>query len=178
MNDPMLALNDTAYGNPNVRVTLREIAEKVGGCIDTSHSFVAQESVGEAIMLTKRAGGDYPGDAGRLFHLHFNDNPGHWDDDMIVGVVRNTTYLETLYWLDRCGYAEWLSMDQHPYREDAAGATGEGILWLTPFDAMVPQRRTEIDATIAAQDGVATSRFLRSVLDHSDAPLVKPRQEV
>ncbi len=138
--------------------------DNVGVCIDTGHSFVAQESVGEAIVLAKRAGGGYPGTAGRLFHMHFNDNHGSWDDDMIVGTVHSTTYLETLYWLDRCGYREWLSMDQYPYREDAAGAIGESILWLTQFNAMVQQHRAAIDKIVASGDAVTTSRFLRNVL--------------
>ena len=43
--------------------------KNAGVCIDTGHSFVAGESVGEAIVLTKRAGD-------RLFHMHFNDNHG------------------------------------------------------------------------------------------------------
>jgi len=138
--------------------------DNVGVCIDTGHSFVAQESVGEAIVLATRAGGGYAGTAGRLFHMHFNDNHGSWDDDMIVGVVHGTAYLETLYWLDRCGYREWLSMDQYPYREDAVGAIGESILWIRTFEAIVEKNRASIDAVIRAGDGVTTSRFLRGIM--------------
>ena len=134
----------------------------VGVCIDTGHSFNAQESVGEAIVLAKRAGGGYSDTAGRLFHMHFNDNHGTWDDDMIVGSVHSTTYVETLYWLQRCGYGGWLSMDQYPYREDAAGAIGESILWLRQFDQIVQQHRPEIDKLIKTGDAVQTSRFLRT----------------
>ena len=86
------------------------------------------------------------------------------DDDMIVGSVHSVCYLETLYWLDRCGYEGWLSMDQYPYREDAAGAIGESILWLRKFDAILQAKRSVIDALIAAGDAVRTSAFLRSVL--------------
>ncbi|MCC6579614.1 MAG: sugar phosphate isomerase/epimerase [Phycisphaeraceae bacterium] len=139
----------------------------VGVCIDTGHSYVAQESVGEAIVLARRAGGGYPDTAGRLFHMHFNDNHGHWDDDMIVGSVHSSTYVETLYWLDRCGYAGWLSMDQYPYREDAVGAISESILWLRQFDDIVQRHRARIDALLTAGDAVATSRFLRSALGPS-----------
>jgi len=78
--------------------------------------------------------------------------------------VHSVCYLETLYWLDRCGYSGWLSMDQYPYREDAAGAIGESILWLHRFDEILQENRGEIDQLVAAGDAVETSRFLRGVL--------------
>lgn len=129
----------------------------VGVTIDTGHAFVAGENVGEAIVLAHRAGG-------RLFHMHFNDNHAAWDDDMIAGSVHTICYLEMLYWLDRCGYQGWLSMDQYPYREDAADAIGESILWLRQFDQLLRKHRQEIDKLVASNDAVATSRFLRKVL--------------
>lgn len=136
----------------------QEVDEKnVGVCIDTGHSFVAGESVGEAIVLAKRAGN-------RLFHMHFNDNHGSWDDDMIAGTVHSTTYIELLYWLDRIGYAGWLSMDQYPYREDAVGAIGESIQWVRQYQAIVEANRPTIDELIRQGDAVATSRFLRQAI--------------
>lgn len=129
----------------------------VGITIDTGHAFMGGEVVGEAIALAKRAGD-------RLFHMHFNDNFTNTDDDMIVGTVHTIAYLETLYWLDRCGYDGWLSMDQYPYREDAAGAIGESILWLTQYSSVLDEHRDVIDGLIEQQDAIATSRFLRSVL--------------
>ncbi len=129
----------------------------VGVTIDTGHAYIGGEVVGEAIVLTKRAGN-------RLFHMHFNDNHSTWDDDMIVGTVHTVCYLETLYWLDRCGYSGWLSMDQYPYREDAASAIGESILWLRRFDEVVQTHSAEIDQLVKTGDAVETSRFLRNVL--------------
>ena len=131
--------------------------DNVGVTIDTGHAFIAGETVGESVVLAKRAGD-------RLFHMHFNDNHGSWDDDMIVGTVHTVCYLETLYWLARCGYAGWLSMDQYPYREDAAGAIGESIEWLVRFEAMLETHRAAIDELVAAEDAVRTSRFLRQLL--------------
>jgi xylose isomerase len=131
--------------------------KNVGVCIDTGHSYVAGESVGEAIVLAKRAGD-------RLFHMHFNDNHGAWDDDMIAGTVHSTTYLETFYWLQRTGYQGWLSMDQYPYREDAATAIGESIAWLRTYEAIATEHRKNIDELVTRNDGVATSRFLRKAL--------------
>jgi xylose isomerase len=96
--------------------------------------------------------------------MHFNDNHGSWDDDMIVGSVHSVCYLELLYWLDRCEYTGWLSMDQYPYREDGAGAISESILWLCRFDEILQASRAEIDGLVAQADAVATSRFLRKAL--------------
>jgi xylose isomerase len=131
--------------------------KNVGVCIDTGHSFAAGENVAEAVVLAARCGK-------RLMHMHFNDNHGLWDDDMIVGSVHSVCYIELLYWLDRCGYDGWLSMDQYPYREDAAGAIAESIEWLRQFDAILQANRAAIDKLLAAGDAVATSRWLRGVL--------------
>jgi sugar phosphate isomerase/epimerase len=144
MADTLLMATQT--GLPNVGIT-----------IDTGHAFIGGEVIGEAIVLAKRAGN-------RLFHLHFNDNYTTTDDDMIVGSVHTVAYIETLYWLDRCGYDGWLSMDQYPYREDAAGAIGESILWLTTLSSVQDRYRTTIDNLVKQQDAVATSKFLRSFL--------------
>jgi xylose isomerase len=143
MADTLLMAVQT--GLPNVGVT-----------IDTGHSLIGGEVVGEAIVLAKRAGD-------RLFHMHFNDNHMTTDDDMIVGTVHTVVFLEALYWLDRCGYTGWLSMDQYPYREDAAGAIGESILWLTYFSTILDEYRADMDRLVEQQDPVATSRFLRSI---------------
>lgn len=131
--------------------------DNVGVTIDTGHAFVAGEVVGESIALAKRAGD-------RLMHMHFNDNFTAWDDDMIVGSVHSVAYIELLYWLDRCGYDGWLSMDQYPYREDAAGALGESVEWVARFNAVQRENRSAIEELLAQGDAVETSRFLRSVL--------------
>jgi sugar phosphate isomerase/epimerase len=144
MADTLLLAQETGFSN-------------VGVTIDTGHAFLAGEVVAESVVLAKRAGN-------RLFHMHFNDNHLTTDDDMIVGTVHTVCYLETLYWLDRCGYDGWLSMDQYPYREDAAGAIGESIEWLRQFSHVVDENRAAIDALVAGEDAIATSRFLRRVL--------------
>lgn len=129
----------------------------VGITIDTGHAFVAGEVVAESVVLAQRAGN-------RLMHMHFNDNYASWDDDMIVGTVHSIAYIEMLYWLDRTQYSGWLSMDQYPYREDAAGAIGESIEWVVRFQAVMEAHKPEIDELLKLGDPVATSRFLRRVL--------------
>lgn len=131
--------------------------KNVGVTIDTGHAFYAGEVVGESIILAKRAGD-------KLMHMHFNDNHATWDDDMIVGSVHTVCYIEMLYWLDRCGYEGYFSMDQYPYREDAAGAIQESIEWLVRFDEIVQEYRDAITELIQRSDPVETSRFLRKIL--------------
>ncbi len=94
----------------------------VGVTIDTGHAFVAGENVSESVCRLMRAG--------KLFHMHFNDNYKSWDDDMIVGSVHTVEFIEILYWLRKSGYSGWISMDQYPYREDGRDALDESIKWL------------------------------------------------
>jgi xylose isomerase len=144
MADTLLAAKETGYDN-------------VGICIDTGHGFVAGENIAEAVVLAKRAGD-------LLFHMHFNDNHGTWDDDMIVGSVHSTIYLDLLFQLRKTGYQGWLSMDQYPYREDATDAIAESIYWVRNFEQVVEENYAEIEALIEMNDAVATSRFVRKVL--------------
>ncbi|MEN8255241.1 MAG: sugar phosphate isomerase/epimerase family protein [Verrucomicrobiota bacterium] len=138
-------------------VCLQTGMDNVGVTIDTGHAFMAGENVAESIVLAKQAGD-------RLFHMHFNDNHKEWDDDMIAGSIHSLEYIEMLYWLDKCGYDGWFSMDQYPYREDAAGAISESITWLRAFDRIASENREGIAQTIAEGDAVKTSAFLRSIL--------------
>ena len=143
MADTILAAKETGCKN-------------VGITIDTGHSFVAGENVAEAVVLAKRAGN-------LLFHMHFNDNHGSWDDDMIVGSVHSVVYIELLFWLKKTGYNGWLSMDQYPYREDGAGAIAESILWVRKYEKIVDEYFKDIEALICTNDAIETSRFLRKL---------------
>jgi xylose isomerase len=144
MSDTILAARETGCKN-------------VGVCIDTGHGFAAGENVAEAVVLAKRAGD-------LLFHMHFNDNHGAWDDDMIVGTVHSTVYVDLLFQLKKTGYAGWLSMDQYPYREDATDAIAESIHWVRRFEQIAEENFEEIDALVKLNDAIATSRFMRKVL--------------
>ncbi len=138
-------------------VCLQSGRENVGVTIDTGHAFMAGENVAESVAMAKQAGD-------RLFHMHFNDNYKSWDDDMIAGSIHSIDYIELLYWLDECGYDGWLSMDQYPYREDAAGAISESVNWLKAFDSILEANRDALRAAIQEGDAVKTSRLLRSIM--------------
>ena len=143
MADTILAAKETGCKN-------------VGITIDTGHSFIGGENVAEAVVLAKRAGD-------MLFHMHFNDNHGNWDDDMIVSSIHFNCYVELMFWLRKTGYEGWLSMDQYPYREDAIDAISESILWVSKYEKIVNQYYEDIEALIELNDAVETSRFLRRV---------------
>jgi xylose isomerase len=144
MADTILAAKETGCNN-------------VGVTIDTGHSFVGGENVAEAVVLAKRAGD-------LLYHMHFNDNHGSWDDDMIVSSVHFTCYVELLFWLKKTGYKGWLSMDQYPYREDAIDAISESVLWVKKYEKIVDQYYNEIESLINLNDAVETSRFMRKLV--------------
>jgi xylose isomerase len=134
------------------------LGDNVGVTIDTGHAFVAYENVGESICLLKQFGD-------KLFHMHFNDNYTHWDDDMIVGSIHLAEYFEILYWLKKTGYDGWISMDQYPYREDGYGAIRSSILFLQQLsDILQRVGIAEVEQLLAQRDPVATSTFIRQQL--------------
>ena len=62
----------------------------IGITIDTGHALMGKETPGESVVLAAREG--------RLYGVHFNDNYGEWDDDLIVGSVniwQNLEYFDT-----------------------------------------------------------------------------------
>ena len=107
-----------ATGMPNVGVTL-----------DVGHAFNARENPAEIAAVLQRAG--------RLFHLHLNDNYGICDDDMPVGTVHWAQFVELLYWLHATGYAGWYSLDLYPYRDDAGAACEASLDFLRRIQAVV-----------------------------------------
>ncbi len=130
----------------------------VGVCIDVGHSLMASENLAEAAVLLQRHGD-------RLFHMHFNDNYRTWDDDMIVGSLHVTEYVELLFWLAEIGYSGWYSMDQYPYREDGAAAVSESVSFLRSIERLLTtERRQELRAVIASGDATRSTRWMRELL--------------
>lgn len=129
----------------------------VGVTIDVGHAFVAYENVAESVVILSRAG--------KLFHMHMNDNYRLWDDDMIVGSVHTVEYLELLYWLDRVGYQGFLSLDQYPYREDPDQAIAESIAWLRALRVITDRMGYErISQLLRTGDASAASRLVRQAM--------------
>ena len=70
--------------------------ENVGVAIDTGHVFQSQQSVAQNIEIVAKYG--------KLFMMHANDNFNMWDDDLIVGSLRLTEYIEMFYALRKYNY--------------------------------------------------------------------------
>mgnify|MGYP001555513384 CR=1 FL=1 len=140
-------------------LTVQEVARpNLGVCIDTGHAFVAGENLAESAVLLHRHGR-------KLFHLHFNDNYRAWDDDLIVGALHFTEFLELLFWLRELDYAGWYSMDQYPYREDGAAAVGESVRFLQGVAALLtPPVIAELRGLVAAGDATRSTAFVRELI--------------
>ena len=101
----------------------------VGVAIDTGHVFQAQQNVAQNIEIAARYD--------RLFMIHANDNFNLWDDDMIVGSLRLTEYVEMFYSLRKVGYDGFVSVDIFPYREDQYEATRQSVLNMQKYDEAI-----------------------------------------
>ncbi|MGD8240340.1 MAG: sugar phosphate isomerase/epimerase family protein [Armatimonadota bacterium] len=77
--------------------------DNVGVTLDLGHAFAAQEAPAESVCLLQ--------DAGRLFYVHFNDNPRDWDWDMLPAAVHPWDFIETLFYLDKLGWDGWFAYD-------------------------------------------------------------------
>jgi xylose isomerase len=137
-------------------LTVKQIgAPNVGVTIDVGHAFMAYENVAESIALLKMSGN-------LLYHMHFNDNYSHWDDDMIIGSVHLPEYIEILLWLKKTGYNGWYSMDQYPYRENAFNAISESVLFIHQLEQnLTSERIRAFESLIAEGDATAAVKFVR-----------------
>ena len=90
----------------------------VGVLLDVGHSFLAGENVAMSAVLLQREG--------LLDLLHFNDNYGEWDWDMIPGSLRFWELIELIFWLKETGYTGWNSIDIS-VRGDAAQAVQQSV---------------------------------------------------
>lgn len=126
----------------------------VGVTIDVGHVLVEFRNMAQAVATAARRQ--------RLFHLHINDNYGGWDDDMIVGSVRQIEFLELFYHLRKLGYNGWCSVDIFPYREDSRKAVEESIKYMAKFEEMIDNIGMAAIGECLKGDDVAQSiRLLR-----------------
>ena len=103
--------------------------ENVGVAIDTGHVFYAQQNVAQNIEVAARYG--------KLFMVHANDNYNLWDDDLIVGSLRLTEYIEMFYSLRKVNYDGFIAVDIFPYREDQYEATRQSVLNMKKYDEII-----------------------------------------
>jgi xylose isomerase len=91
----------------------------VGVLLDVGHSLYACENVAQSAVLLQREGW--------LDLLHFNDNYGDWDWDMIPGTLRFWEMLELVFWLREVDYQGWYSIDIISPRGDPIQAVQQSV---------------------------------------------------
>lgn len=101
-------------------------AKNVGVLLDVGHSLYAGENVAESAVLLQREG--------ILDLIHFNDNYGEWDWDMIPGSVRFWELLELIFWLRETGYHGWYSIDISTPRMDPVKAIQQSVTNIERLD--------------------------------------------
>ncbi len=128
--------------------------DNVGVTVDVGHVLVEFRNMAQAAVTAARKG--------KLFHLHINDNYGGWDDDMIVGSVRQVEFIELFYHLRRIGYKGWCSVDIFPYREDSASAVRESLAYMAKFEELLDViGMEEMGNCLKGDDATAAVRLLR-----------------
>jgi sugar phosphate isomerase/epimerase len=75
----------------------------VGVLLDVGHALFAHENAAQTAVLLHNE--KY------LDLIHFNDNYGDWDWDMVPGTIRFWEMLELIFWLQEIGYAGFYSID-------------------------------------------------------------------
>lgn len=103
----------------------------IGAMVDIGHSMMAYENPAESVALLAHHG--------RMFHTHFNDNTRMWDDDMLIASLNFLEIMEMLYWLDRVGYAGWLSFDPHSILEDPSKMVLESLRYVKGMISVMEQ---------------------------------------
>ena len=116
----------------------------VGVTMDVGHSLMAKENPAQvaAVLLSQN----------RLFHIHFNDNYLMADDDMPTGSVHFLHFMELFYWLKRCGYQGWYSLDMYPYRDDPDEAVRCSIRFIRGMESFVDKSLDDISFAKGLED--------------------------
>lgn len=91
----------------------------VGVLLDLGHAFYAYENIAQSAALLLREG--------LLDLIHFSDNYGEWDWDMIPGTVRFWEHLELIFWLRELKYDNWYSIDIIMPRGDPVKACQQSV---------------------------------------------------
>jgi xylose isomerase len=125
----------------------------VGVTMDVGHALIAKETPAAMVCLAA--------EAGRLFYIHFNDNGREWDWDMIPASVNLWDVVETLYYLDRLGWAGWFSYDVINRDGDALRTQQAALRSMRAAEYLLAKLgREELAALIRAGDPARTMEHL------------------
>lgn len=134
----------------------------VGVLLDIGHGLYAGENVAQSAVLLQREG--------LLDLVHFNDNYGDWDWDMIPGTVRFWELLELIFWLRQTGYTGWCSIDIAMPRGDPVKACQLSVINIQRLWRLTD--RLDPDAILHNLDRTDHPENLRLVSDRILGPLL------
>ncbi len=127
--------------------------EAMGVTLDFGHSTYGNENPAEAVSLVAASPFQY--------YIHINDNDGKWDWDYMVGTHHLLDYLEFLYYLQTCGYNDFLTSDTSPTRWDIRGTFEMNVRLTNKLWALLKRQAPgELGALIAAGDYLETWRWI------------------
>lgn len=131
--------------------------ENVGVTLDFGHAINAGEHIAySAVRLLE---------CGKLFNTHWGDNYRLWDDDVIVGTVNMLEFIEVVYWLHKYDWQGWCALDQYPFKNNAADAAIESILWVRGFEKLIDKIGMDNVGSILNQDEPkAALRMMREAM--------------
>jgi xylose isomerase len=127
--------------------------DAMGVTLDFGHSLYGNENPAEVASLL--AASRWP------FYVHINDNDGRWDWDYMVATRHFLDYVEFLYYLQECGYDDYLTSDTSPTRWDIRG-TFEANARVTNriWEKLNGLDRETFRRLVGERDYLATWRFI------------------
>ncbi len=125
----------------------------VGVLLDVGHGLFAYENVAQTAALLQREGW--------LDLIHFNDNYGEWDWDMIPGTLRFWEMLELVFWLREVNYTGWYSIDIISPRGDPIQAVQQSVTNIRRYVALAEKLdRPALLANLNAGEPMANLKLL------------------
>jgi xylose isomerase len=128
---------------------------EMGVTLDYGHSKYGQENPAEVVALL--ANSRFP------FYVHINDNNGKWDWDYMAASHNFLEYAEFLFYLQECGYRDYLTTDASPTRWDIVGFFDATTRMTRKIWARVDSAgRDELRSLLRGGDDLKTWKFIEA----------------
>jgi sugar phosphate isomerase/epimerase len=150
---------------------LSKVARRnVGVLLDVGHAWCGYENAAQSAVLLHREA--------MLDHLHFNDNYGDWDWDMVPGTLRIPEMVELIYWLQEINYQGYYSIDIVSPRIDPVFAVTQSVKNIRRLYHLAERiDRDQFRANLASHNPIANlssiSDQMFSHLEHETYPNLK-----
>ncbi len=134
-------------------------AGNLGVTLDFGHAIYGGERPEQAVALLAQTG--------RLFYVHFNDNDGNWDWDMIPGLHHLWDSVAFLYALEQAGYEDdWIAFDVFSKEHDTVETFNAVMRQTRTLEALADRvDRSEMQALMEARNPAKTVTYLYSLIE-------------